>query len=341
LAPEPVVIGGTFSTGKTSTNGILAGFKSDEESVSLYKRHVSVLNGDIELLSKKSGTALIGESLAEMLELEPGMHVLFSYKSRFNDEVIKLNYEVAAVVDDPNGMSSHAAIINEKDFYDTYLNHLPENSEEPVSDKKISPDSPLMPALAHSWKRADRTYTNLDYNKKQKEIRHASFNGSIIDVGTIQELAKDVFQIETIINILSLVAMLIVFSITLVGVLNTVRMTIRDRTREIGTVRAIGMQKKLLVRTLLTEIGLLALFAALFGIIVSYVSMDVLSMPTFPSIDINIDLMLDNGHMKFLPAIRAAMISIFVIISLTILASWFPAKKAAKMPVAEALGHYE
>ena len=135
--------------------------------------------------------------------------------------------------------------------------------------------------------------------------------------------------------------MLIIFSITLMGLLNTIRMNIRERTQEIGTVRAVGMQKRMVVLTLVTEIGLLAVFAALFGIILSNITMDLLSMITFHPTDINFTIMLDNGHLKFIPTIKTYATNIFIIILLTILAAWLPSRKAVKKSVAEALGHYE
>jgi ABC-type antimicrobial peptide transport system permease subunit len=69
--------------------------------------------------------------------------------------------------------------------------------------------------------------------------------------------------------------------------------------------------------------------------------MDLLSMMTFHSTDLNISIMLDNGHLKFIPTIKTYVINIFIIILLTVLAAWLPSRKAVKKTVAEALGHYE
>ena len=162
-----------------------------------------------------------------------------------------------------------------------------------------------------------------------------------MDVVTLQEAATDFFKQESAINLISLVAMLIIFSITLIGLLNTIRMNIRERTQEIGTVRAVGMQKRMVVLTLVTEIGLLAIFAALFGIILSYITMDLFSMIIFQSTDLNITIMLENGYLKFIPTIKNYVLNIFIIILLTILAVWLPVRKVVKKPVVEALGYYE
>ncbi len=206
----------------------------------------------------------------------------------------------------------------------------------------FSSDSPLVQGLTHSWKLADRTYTNVDLTKKQRNRRQNNTSTSpMLDIVTLQEGPYILFQLEAAINVMSIVTMLIIFSITLIGLLNTIRMNIRERTQEIGTVRALGMQKRLVVLTLVTEIGLLALFAAIFGIIFSYIAMDLLSMITFHPTDFVFIILFDNGHLKFIPTINTYVTHIFIIIILTILAAWSPSKKAVKKPVAEALGHYE
>jgi putative ABC transport system permease protein len=140
---------------------------------------------------------------------------------------------------------------------------------------------------------------------------------------------------------LGFASLIVILSIILAGVLNTVRMNIRERIREIGTVRAVGMQKKLVIRTLVVEVGLLAVLSSLLGILASSGLMDLASLITFPTNDINFALMLDDGHIVFKPAIKVIIINTFVTISLIMLAAWFPARKAAKMPIGEALGHYE
>jgi putative ABC transport system permease protein len=193
----------------------------------------------------------------------------------------------------------------------------------------------------HSFRLAERTYTETDLAKKRRRIRRESFSGAVVDIVSLLELRESDVQMESAMGIIGFVATLIILSIILVGVLNTVRMNIRERIREIGTVRAVGMQKKMVVRTLVMEVGLLALFSSLLGILASFGLMDLVSLITFPTKDLTVAVILSDGHILFKPPVKVILITIFTIISLVMLAAWFPARKAAKKPVSEALGHYE
>lgn len=341
LTPELVSISGTFSSSEGGVNGTIAGLLSDKVSVDLYSKHIKVFKGDMKDFSGIDKKIIIGKYLAEKLQVEPGMDIAFSYQSGSGSDEVKRSFHVAAIVEDPPGIQPYTAFINDKEFYDAYKNYLPTKSQGAGSNNIIAKDSPLIASMAHNWSLADRTYTYVDWQKKMKKIFKETSYVPIVDVLTLQEVAEDLFKLESGINFMCFVAMVIVFVIILAGVVNSVRMNIRERTREIGTVRAMGMQKKMVVRILVWEIGLLSLLSVLSGIILGNFSMDLLSMYTFPVKNNYLALFLNNGHLMFIPPIRPIVIYAFVIIIMTMLSAYLPAKKAAKMPVAEALGHYE
>ena len=342
LLPEPVSISGVFNTEGISANGAVTGIQSNKVAIDLFKKYSGLTDAVIEAFMSGSGKAVIGMSLADKLNTSYGDKIKFLYNSKFGTQRIEIDLEVAGIINDSDKKIPYIAFINEKDFYRTYLNNLPEKMADSSYADIFSSDSPLVQGLTHSWKLADRTYTNVDLTKKQRNRRQNNTSTSpMLDIVTLQEGPYILFQLEAAINVMSIVTMLIIFSITLIGLLNTIRMNIRERTQEIGTVRALGMQKRLVVLTLVTEIGLLALFAAIFGIIFSYIAMDLLSMITFHPTDFVFIILFDNGHLKFIPTINTYVTHIFIIIILTILAAWSPSKKAVKKPVTEALGHYE
>ena len=97
-------------------------------------------------------------------------------------------------------------------------------------------------------------------------MTRTKWKGPWMDVRTMYETADFILKFEFALYIVALVAVLILFFIILIGVLNTLRMTIRERTREIGTIRAIGMQKYDVKYLFITETVLLAALACLAGI---------------------------------------------------------------------------
>jgi len=341
LNPEAIGIRGIFKQGGNTLSGVISGMQSNKEALDVLKQHVTVLKGDIEALLKNERNILITQSLSEGLYAEPGTEISFSYEPKFEKETIEMSVRIAAVIEDIEGNNSGVAFINNEDLYRTYFNHLPKNSKGFDEVSGLSENSPLFPILSFTWERAERTYTAADRAKKERKMRRMTFYGRILDVVSMKEAPGNLYEAESAIKMMSLWGMMIVFSIILVGVLNTVRMNIRERIREIGTVRAVGMHKKQVIYTFVTEIGLLAFFSSLFGVILAYIFMDVMSGFTFTPVELNFAILLDKGHLTFLPDMTSIVIQIVMITLVTMATAYFPARKAVKMPVAEALGHYE
>ena len=196
-------------------------------------------------------------------------------------------------------------------------------------------------SLNNPVKLAERSYSQADYQKKLRDIRKSSSNDSIMNITSLQEYDEETFSGEKTSEIVGFIAMLIVISIILVGILNTMRMTVRERTNEIGTVRAIGMQRKTVIKTLLTEVFLLSIFCTVLGIFAAMGLMELISMVQFHPSDLNFSMILNDGHLVFKIPVSTTVFNLILILTLFILSAWLPARKAAKKTVAEALGHFE
>jgi len=155
------------------------------------------------------------------------------------------------------------------------------------------------------------------------------------------ETASAILNVEFALNLITLTAGLILFCIILIGVINTLRMTIRERTREIGTMRAIGMQKKDVLSMFLLETGFLAFFASIVGAILAFLAMYGLSSITIDAGDNPMGMLLVEGHLYFAPTLAAAVSYIVFIIGITVVTAFFPARRAAAMVVSDALRHVE
>lgn len=341
LIPEPVIIEGIFRAKGKSCQGAMAGIQSDKASIDIYQRNIHLLDGNYNMIKEEKGEVYISNSMAQMLDLAPGSYIIFSYQPKYKEDDIELYLKVAGIIDDPNVGITHPAFIDAKSFYRIYHNDLPENHMGKTNKILSGIKNPLVPAFTHSWKRAERTYTRVEYEKKQRDIRRSSFIGSVLDVVSMQETNEDLFRYEYAKDIFGYCANLIVLSIILVGISNTMRMNIRERIREIGTVRAVGMQKRMVIQTLVTEVGLLCIFSVLLGIFSAYVLMELSSLITVNISDVNVSLFFKDGHPVFKTPLVPVAIKILLALLIIITAVWIPAKKATKKPVAESLGHYE
>jgi ABC-type antimicrobial peptide transport system permease subunit len=150
-----------------------------------------------------------------------------------------------------------------------------------------------------------------------------------------------VVNLEVALNLITLGAVMVLFFIILIGVVNTLRMTIRERTREIGTVRAIGMQKNDVRNTFLLETFFLSLFSTIAGALAAFAVMAGLSLIKINTQDNPLGMLLVNGHLNFAPTLVGTIAYTLLILLIAVATAYFPAQRAAKMSAASALRHYE
>lgn len=126
-----------------------------------------------------------------------------------------------------------------------------------------------------------------------------------------------------------------------VGILNAMFMAVRERTREVGTMRAIGAQRGYVAMIFLTEALLLGLFATTVGaglaIVIAY-GVDAMKIPV-PIDAMKFILLADTVHfkVKVLPVLSA----VGMLSAITALSAVWPSIRAAMLRPVIALGHAE
>lgn len=89
--------------------------------------------------------------------------------------------------------------------------------------------------------------------------------GQKLDLTTWREEVSFLLWILTGFAALRWLLLGVILLLVVVGIMNTMYMSIRERTREIGTMRAIGMSRGQVLRLFLIEAALLGLFASALG----------------------------------------------------------------------------
>ena len=199
----------------------------------------------------------------------------------------------------------------------------------------------LFPVLLNEWTLLDRTFGQTSSKKKYRELGLTDWQGAILDIQTIHEVANEVLEFENAIDLVTIIGVLILFFIIQIGVVNTLRMTIRERTREIGTLRAIGMQRGDVRWCFVTEVLLLTLFACLAGIIMAFLLMGVVSAISFDTGDSEMGFFLVNNHLYFTMLPMELVKNLVIILGIALLTAYLPSRNAARLSVVEALRHYE
>ena len=130
---------------------------------------------------------------------------------------------------------------------------------------------------------------------------------------------------------------LIIFLMVLLSVANSINMTLFERTREFGTLLALGDEPRRVFVLIMTESALLGLFGALFGMVIGCIfawgiSAIGIEMPPPP-----------NSNLGYTAQIRLDPASVFTAGAIgffaAFIASIFPAHRAANLEVVDALRH--
>jgi ABC-type lipoprotein release transport system permease subunit len=106
---------------------------------------------------------------------------------------------------------------------------------------------------------------------KFENVNREPWTGQKLDVTTWEDEISFIKFTITAIQALGNTLLFILLVIIAVGIMNTLWIAIRERTREIGTLRAIGMQRRRVISMFLTEAFLLSAVSTFAGVIIGIV----------------------------------------------------------------------
>ncbi len=322
LKPSYAVIEGITSH-KNAIN--ILPIKSDSNSL---KRAAELLH--LKSIPRKEDL-IISKDFPEMTS-----SVTFTFKPAYEKYPVTVTLNTI-VVTSSTLLPANWALLEGKYFYHIYYDHLPQKSE---ATPRWLKKSPLHNLIGKEWFLLPPMKQSEDIQERLALINRLNTSALIMDVRTMYETAGPVLKMEFALKIITLIAVGILFMIVLIGVINTLRMSIKERTREIGTIRAIGMQKNDVKNMFILEVVFLTIFSAVAGLIMAFFTMALISQIKF-SVSGPLSLLLLNGHIHFYPTIRNIAINFLALLLISVITAYFPARNAANMPPSEALRHYE
>jgi putative ABC transport system permease protein len=170
----------------------------------------------------------------------------------------------------------------------------------------------------------------------RSELVQSEWEGTRYQLTTINDFLANVDGVAQALIIAGAVVALILFTIIMVGITNTFRMIVHERTREIGTMRALGLHSRQTRRLFLLEALFLSLGGAALGFIVALIGRAILQAINF-GFDTPLFIMMDNGHLTFTLIATNVLGYVVGVAGLTLLAALFPANRAAAKNPADAL----
>lgn len=147
-------------------------------------------------------------------------------------------------------------------------------------------------------------------------------------IGT-REIQKSVTQIVDTLQIVVAVFGFITLIASIFGIVNTQYISVLERTREIGLMKALGMRNRDVRRLFMLEAGWIGLLGGILGALIAFVVGTLMN----PWISKKLDL--GNDLLTF--RIEQVVMLLLVLCFVAIMAGYLPARKAAKLDPIEAL----
>ena len=170
----------------------------------------------------------------------------------------------------------------------------------------------------------------------QKAYRDQKWDGVKYNLMTLSDILAFLNNIFFYLNMIALGILVVLFVVIMVGIANTYRMVVYERTREIGTLRALGMQRNDVRNLFLYEAIFLGLGGIFSGFFAGVLVLAILSLFDFSAFS-NFSILLKDNRVALNVGWLWFLFNLTVISGLTALASYFPARKAGLMTPAEAL----
>ncbi len=309
-------ISGLLSNGKVSTIFLAAG--RVPSAVSKINRHARGLVGKIQLFD--------GKPLEDDVMRGVGL-------SRGLAEQLKLGLDSDAVAMAPTVSGQINAL-------DAQVFQLFDSPVEALEDKLMSVSLKFAQSLYDTGS-VDRVTVLLESDELTETTRtrlaeELAAEGLNLEVKTWNELSTFYTKVKQMFDVIFLFTFLIVFTIVVMSVINTVSMAIMERTREIGTLRALGVKRRGIVGLFAAESMLLGTLGSLLGMVLTVITWSGVALlkPTWipPQITrrVPLEVYLVPDYMLY---------SVLLLIVLSLVAASLPARAAARMQIVGALGH--
>ncbi|MGA1792271.1 MAG: ABC transporter permease [bacterium] len=312
LATPQINIEGLASNGRISSiflaRGVVPGDDKIIKGPFASRRPVK---GDILSDTRPAGVEM-AEGLASILGLEPGSDgvvMATTYEGQMN----ALDFEVLGVYD------TGTAATNDKYIRVPFI-FAQSLYETDKADRVV--------VLLNNWRKTEDVRKRL-----MQKLAHAGFDCEIM---TWNELSLFYSQVKGMFDMIFLFLFIIVFIIVVTSIVNTMGMAVIERTREIGTLRALGLKRRGVSILFGLEGAFLGFLGSLGGVVVTIVAWTIIKIirPTYipPGISTEVPLVV-----TLLPGTMVGLLVFLIFLS--VIASVGPARRAAHKMIVDALGH--
>jgi ABC-type lipoprotein release transport system permease subunit len=312
----------------------------DIEKEPRFRAALKLREGNVDDLAKPD-TVLLFEDQARRLEVKVGDAITLSAPTaRGVNNTVDLR--VAAIARNIGILSSFSAFMPSETLRRLYnLNDRTTGAihlylKDPSRSAQVA--ARLRDGLAQAgWRVMDpdpRPY----WEKLFAKVNAEDWTGQKLDVTTWEDELTFLSWILSAILGITGILIFILLVIVVIGILNTLAIAIRERTREIGTLRAIGMQRRRVLTLFLLEAGMLGLAGAAAGAAVGLAIAAGVNAAQVP-VPESVQMFLMQQRLTLAVPLRSALGDVLFIAAVTTLAALVPAFHAARLRPVTAMHH--
>jgi ABC-type lipoprotein release transport system permease subunit len=300
---------------------------------------VTIAKGDLMGL-KRRGTVMISEKQAKRLEIGVGDNLTLSALT-VRGSHNALDVEVVAICKDIGFLTLFNVFVPKHVVRDIYLMSKDTTGAVMIYLDDANGSADLAAKLRTELEKAKYRVMEPQADPfwmKFPIVSREAWTGQKLDVTTWEDEMSMLTWVVKAFDGLTAIVVGILLVIIVVGVNNTLWVTIRERTAEIGTLRAIGMSRPRVLLMFLLEAALLSVSATSLGAILGVAgSALVNAIQIGVSEGFSIFLMSDTLRLVVAPAsVIQAVVSISLI---TTLFALYPAYRAARLRPVLAISH--
>ena len=312
VAPH-LMISGLISNGKVSTIFVAQGIAPSAVDVfsSRTVQEIKAFEGK-KLKDDKTYGVAVAEGLARLLDLQLG-----------SDAVVFTN-----------------TVDGQMNALDMQVFQIFHTDSDTMNDKMMRVPLKFAQSL-YDTDGVDRVAILLSKHEDTESVRRElqlllSGQASAFDVKTWRDMSQWYRKVKKMFDVIFAFLFAIVFVIVIMSVVNTMSMAVIERTREIGTLRALGLKRRGVTALFAMESILLGVLGTIGGLLFTWLGSWGIDMikPTWipPGITKRVPIMI------FLSSEQMFYSFIFLVF-LCVMASLLPAGRAARQNVVDALGH--
>ncbi len=289
---------------------------------------------------------VISDKTADSMNLAVGDTIIMTTNTIYGQNTVE-DFTIAGIIKSNSFMNSmqvytHLSTLNKligipEDGYSTFTIFLNNSKKQAqvanMLEAKIRADGVNVTSRLEAMK---TNPANIGRGiEKQLYNEEAQWEGTKYAVETFYDEIPAIQTVMSVVHTVTTTILLVILLIVMVGVSNTYRMVLYERIREIGTMRALGMDGKSTGKVFTTEAVILCIIGAIAGLILAIIVMSIVHL--IPIQNDALSFFLHNGHFTFSVSVGTVIVQYLLLIILTSIAVHGSAKKASKMNPAEAL----